>query len=1290
MLLLFSFVFIIAICGTSAAAVTGQNTSVCSNDSVSAASNSSADPVINGTVTINEYGTVRPLQNATVTVNSMSNRTLGSATTDQNGYYSISFYSTDNQFKVTASYLGCNPVSKTVTVTLNNTNNISYGTSNLQLTPMNATLVDLGNGAYVYIKSKDSYNFAGIIHVTINGTTYDAYCIDLYTDISTGDRLLVNGALPGTTGNLSTQVDWGKVNYILSHYSGTTDTEAAAIQCAIWYFTSVQYGVYPGNDTSHSGYYQFMTYNKNNYSSATTPYDGYCRGWFGYDKSVYNRAWQIINAAVSMQYPTNITLTPETTRVSNGQSTTLTATVTDKNGNPLSGITVTFKTSKGTLSTTTGTTNSNGQVSTILSGLTNSTATVTAGVSGNYGVLLYDNPKDPKQDLVTVKFLPYILSDTSIVNFDVTANVQLNQTANSPVNVGDNVTYTVTAKNNGPNTATGIIITDAVPSGLTNVTVTPSAGTSYVNGVWTIPTLINGATATLTITGNAGTSMAGTTTTNTATRTAQNEYNSQPTTTSASVYTKMAEVKFSQTSTTPANVGDNVTYVVTVTNEGPDTATNTIITDNVPSGLTNVTVTPSAGTTYVNGVWTIPSLINGASATLTITGNAGAAMAGTITTNIATKTGETEYDPTTIGEQTTADIYTKEADVVLTQTGNYSGSTVTFVVTATNNGPDTATNINITDIIPAGLTNFTVNPSIGTYSNGIWTIPTLANGAIATLTITGNATPETTTTNTANKTSQTEYDPTPDSTTKSIYTPAVDINVLQYPWYYDSTAKAYVTSYELYNTPVFIVDVRNSKLYDDATGVIIEYIVGTGFKYIDLDTHGIGVATFDGNQTITWIIGNMPKNSDVFMTVMCQAIETGNKTTDLTNIAKLKSVNEKDMTSTYNQANVSIEVPQSADIQVNQTQQNNTQNVTYTITVTNNGPENATGVQITDKLSTGLTFTSADTHGIGTYDPTTGIWDIGTLNNGTTVTLTLNANITGTGTIKNNAAKTQQTNNDWNLDNNSQQNILIISGQYTPTCDIHVLQYPWYYDSTAKAYVTSYELYNTPVFIVDVRNSKLYDDATGVIIEYIVGTGFKYIDLDTHGIGVATFDGNQTITWIIGNMPKNSDVFMTVMCQAIETGNKTTDLTNIAKLKSVNEKDMTSTYNQANVSIEVPQSADIQVNQTQQNNTQNVTYTITVTNNGPENATGVQITDKLSTGLTFTSADTHGIGTYDPTTGIWDIGTLNNGTTVTLTLNANITGTGTIKNNAAKTQQTNNDWNLDNNSQQNILITTTT
>ena len=365
---------------------------------------------------------------------------------------------------MTSSYLGCSNVTNTISVTLNSTDGLYYGTSNFQLTPYIANLNSLGNGQNVSTGAGKVSDFAGVINVKINNVIYAAYCIDLYTNIAIGDNLYVNGPLPGTVGDLSNQIDWGKVNYIISNYSPTSANQAAAMQCAIWYFTSVQYGAYPGTNSSYPGRYQFMTYSGD--------------GLVGGSSTVRNLALQMITSANSMKYPSSITLQPGTNRVANGGSSTLTATVTDNNGNPLSGINVNFSTDKGSLSTTTGTTNANGQISTILSGVSDSSsATVSALVNGQYGTLLYDNPTDPLQNLVASSVFPYSLAANSTVNFDVTANVQLSQTSNTPVNVGDKVTYTVTALNTGSNTATGILISDIVPTGLTNVVITPSVGT---------------------------------------------------------------------------------------------------------------------------------------------------------------------------------------------------------------------------------------------------------------------------------------------------------------------------------------------------------------------------------------------------------------------------------------------------------------------------------------------------------------------------------------------------------------------------------------------------------------------------------------------------------------------------------------------------------------------------------------------------------------------------------------------------------------------------------------------
>lgn len=76
---------------------------------------------------------------------------------------------------------------------------------------------------------------------------------------------------------------------------------------------------------------------------------------------------------------------------------------------------------------------------------------------------------------------------------------------------------------------------------------------------------------------------------------------------------------------------------------------------------------------------------------------------------------------------------------------------------------------------------------------------------------------------------------------------------------------------------------------------------------------------------------------------------------------------------------------------------------------------------------------------------------------------------------------------------------------------------------------------------------------------------------------------------------------------------------------------------------------------------QHVTYTLTLTNNGPGAATGVKVSDKLPAGVAFESAA--GDGTYDSATGVWDLSglTLAKDEVKKITITVEITGEGAGK-----------------------------
>ncbi|MBF4507858.1 DUF11 domain-containing protein, partial [Flavobacterium sp. JLP] len=85
--------------------------------------------------------------------------------------------------------------------------------------------------------------------------------------------------------------------------------------------------------------------------------------------------------------------------------------------------------------------------------------------------------------------------NSSVCQADLQVNMSINNTTPT---VGDNVTFTITAQNNGYNNATGVKVQDVLPAGYTFVSASTVTG-SWTTPDWTIGNLANGATVTLTI-----------------------------------------------------------------------------------------------------------------------------------------------------------------------------------------------------------------------------------------------------------------------------------------------------------------------------------------------------------------------------------------------------------------------------------------------------------------------------------------------------------------------------------------------------------------------------------------------------------------------------------------------------------------------------------------------------------------------------------------------------------------------------------------------------------------------
>ncbi|MCL4876277.1 MAG: DUF11 domain-containing protein [Anaerolineae bacterium] len=164
------------------------------------------------------------------------------------------------------------------------------------------------------------------------------------------------------------------------------------------------------------------------------------------------------------------------------------------------------------------------------------------------------------------------------VGVDKTANVTITE-------VGQVITYTITVTNNGAIDATGLEITDLLPTSLQFNSSNPSVGTyNSVNGVWTIGTLSPGS-ATLTIQAQVKPGTEGTDIANTANMTALNEVDTNNLNNADSVSVHVTapllvnKQGYDLTPATPLLPGDRVGWIVCAQNQDSIAVANVTITD---------------------------------------------------------------------------------------------------------------------------------------------------------------------------------------------------------------------------------------------------------------------------------------------------------------------------------------------------------------------------------------------------------------------------------------------------------------------------------------------------------------------------------------------------------------------------------------------------------------------------------------------------------------------------------------------------------------------------------------
>lgn len=328
-------------------------------------------------------------------------------------------------------------------------------------------------------------------------------------------------------------------------------------------------------------------------------------------------------------------------------------------------------------------------------------------------------------------------NNASSVNVNATneADLRMTKTASiNPVVPNQPFNYTLTARNYGPTAVPAgqaITITDAVPAGVTLNAPLDAPGWTCNGlpftgpGSWSctrntglaantsapavvVPAILTGTGA---ATNNACVALGAGPRVDTA--------NNNCAGTAVTSTTTRADLRVVSKTASPTTVvaGQNLTYVITVENRGPDAATNVVVSDTLSSLVSTggfQSATPSQGTCTPSGVTNSTSVslscnlgalgLN-AQATVTVVVRPNAAVSG-LRANTATVRSSDVGDPDqTNNSNSVSSQVTAIVDITTAKTATPAsvpaGAPITYVATVGNTGPSTAQSVQMVDTLPS-------------------------------------------------------------------------------------------------------------------------------------------------------------------------------------------------------------------------------------------------------------------------------------------------------------------------------------------------------------------------------------------------------------------------------------------------------------------------------------------------------------------------------------------------------------------------------------------------------------
>ena len=841
-----------------------------------------------------------------------------------------------------------------------------------------------------------------------------------------------------------------------------------------------------------------------------------------------------------------------------------------------------------------------------------------------------------------------------IVDLEITKEVNTNATV---VNVTDEIIFTITVRNKGPWRATNVTVVEVLSPHLKMTEYHAWQGEYNVTtGIWYIGDLpVDQVKLTITAKvispGVISNAVFVNSTENDTDLTNNNDTIKNIT---ALPIVDLGIVK--EVNVTVANVTDKVLFTITVTNIGPCNATHVNVSEVLNHNLKLLSNETDYG--YYNvteGIWHIGNLTNGSTAVLTlicnVTGNDTIVNYVNVTSfEKDTYISNNTYSVTLIAYPLVDVSITKGVNVTATDYV-YIGDRIKFTVTVHNAGPSNATGVFVEEFLDTHLRLVYYNATKGSYDNFTWTIGKMNNGSTEILTIVAEVISLGNISN-AVVVNRTENDTDPSNDNASIdnitVVPIVDVGITKTPFYYDKVVN-------VGDLLQFNIDVKNYGPCD-ATNVTVSEVLSPLLKVTN-------VIVYRGSYNATtgiWYIGDLPNNGTAQLIIQARVISNGT-------LSNFVSVNSTELDTDLSNNNDTIDNVTIAPIvdlvivkEVNQSAVNVTKQIKFTITVINDGPCNATLVNVSEELGNHLRFISSDaTH--GSYNVTESIWHIGSLTNHTNATLTIICEAVHEGNFVNHVNVTCH-----ERDTNPYNNHTEVYYTILPIVDVSI---------TKDANVTTLNVTNQIKFTITVHNGGP-SNATDVRV-----TEFLDSHLSLVSFNVTTGYYLDSI-WYVGDLNNGSTEMMTIIAKVESAGN----FSNFVSVNST-ENDTDPTNNKANVTnitalylvdVAITKTAVIWGSESIAKVGDTIQFTINVNNYGPCDASNVTVREVLNSHLNMTSYTISGSGDYNVTTGIWYIGDLPYKGFAQLIILTEVISPGNISN-FVSVNSTENDTNLTNN-----------